>query len=320
MFSRGKAFFSEEKNQKTFFCCGRAFIKRRRTLNSQKSFASFLQKRSPALLAGLLLAGVPVTGSAANAKYPRATPIIPLGGKLSSVESAVSPDGRHIAFDERPVRKSSTPDRFSPGRLIVTDRSGRILLSTADVLSAAAGRNCWQIDNIEWIDNVRLGVRCAGHVFNRYGIVPLATGKAETSYDGLGFYWSPDRRQIAHLTYGDAVQVMIGDKIVSGTPDRTAGYEVSDVAWSPDSRHIAFIDTKSKSLPTPAANGASEFGDPHAYLVVAAANAAPMAVAAAGCTDVTPDWPDSRHIQIACGAAQRTLAIGGAAWAPFNAK
>ncbi len=212
------------------------------------------------------------------------------------------------------------PVRFTPGRLVVTDWSGRILLSTADVLTAEKGKNCWQIDTIEWIDNGRIGVRCSGHVFNRYGVIPLTSGKAEKSYDGLGFYWSPDRRHIAHLTYGNAVEVVIDDQTVSGTPNRDTGYEVSDAAWSPDSRRIAFIDTKSTLLTTQPANGFSEFGDPHAYLVVAAANAAPLAVAAEGCTDVTPEWLDNTHIRMACGGTQRTLALGDPAWAPFNAK
>jgi hypothetical protein len=45
-----KVFFSEEKNQKTLPRC-RGPCRRHKHLKNQKSFASFLQKRRPSLLA-----------------------------------------------------------------------------------------------------------------------------------------------------------------------------------------------------------------------------------------------------------------------------
>ena len=357
MLAQRKMFFPEEQNQKTFFCCRRGFIKRHQHQNSQESFASFLQKRRPSTRARLrrgfviliLLTGVPATGSADNATYPRARltitqpgnanhkqvvlisgpgakPIVPLVTKLSSVGPAISPDGGRIAFDQLGPPATQAVTELTAPRLVVTDWSGRIMLNTARVLSKE-GHVCGSFDRIAWIDDDRIGVQCEdGPLFSILGVVRLSTGISVASYIGLHYYWSPDKMHLAHVYPGRAPppndtsdDVMIDDTEVK-LDNRPAIHRVGDVAWSPDSARIAFFDAISLFQRAGGGNGADGSTDPHAYLVVAAANAAPVAVAAEGCTDVTPAWLDNTHIRITCGSKQRTLATGGSIWAPFNAQ
>src|SRR5271167_1000119 len=102
---KGKAFFSEEKNQKTFACCCREASGWHKHLHLQKSFACFLQKRSPCFAsptpAFALMPSITKSTTAWRTASSSARP----GGKIQSSNNA---QPRTAANDTRTISSGGT--------------------------------------------------------------------------------------------------------------------------------------------------------------------------------------------------------------------
>ncbi|MBV8072404.1 MAG: hypothetical protein JO270_21050 [Acidobacteriaceae bacterium] len=172
---------------------------------------------------------------------------------LGDPRAAASPDGTLTAC-------------LGPGPELVvshsnTQQTSRFLVS-----------DCPAPVTVEWIDAIRIGLICqmADLSLRNYLVLDAITGQLQGRYAGLWFMWSPDRKTLAHIGVvqrygtpeGDNYCLLMnertaypdgctfeGNLAASTSPKRRSRFAYSgvhtfypDLAWSPDSSRLAFVE------------------------------------------------------------------------------
>ncbi len=263
---------------------------------------------------------------------PGAAPSIVLPGSYSQLTPATSPDGKLFAFDSEPQRSDRRPQTTQPAsKLIVSDWSGHVIINTNKLTARNWGENCFYIDRIEWVDNTRIGIGCFGGTLYTYSTILYPTGvigETYLSYLKSSFNWSPDRQHVAYIFSGvhyppnasRSDVVMIDDKpqaFASGRVHKEAIHSMSAPIWSPDGRHIAWLDSMAacndnklhteeqlnSCEPQPAGTqlGISELGGQSLTMRLTAACLSDESSPAPQLA-----WRDKTHIRLKCGDISTT--------------
>lgn len=148
----------------------------------------------------------------------------------------------HTAFDLR-----ATPN----AEIVVLDEQGKVLWTIP--IAAESTAEPVEINSIlafDWIDERRIGYQ--GHLnpsFGEYRVVDLELERQVASYLGSRFTWSPGGERLAYVgwtphfqpesTKNEYVEID-GKAVYSSLDDPVAHQILSDLAWSPDGRFLAF--------------------------------------------------------------------------------
>lgn len=159
---------------------------------------------------------------------------------------------------------------------------------------------CLTPSGIEGIDKVRIGLTCTlDDSLKAYLVLNAQNGQVEAKYAGLWFLWSPDRRTLAHIGVvqrygtpeGNNYCLLFNERTVyppnctfegklaptahGHRPGKFAPIHTfyPDLAWSPDSQRLAFVEKTFVWEYLDPFNGywAGTASDVHHYLVVAPA-------------------------------------------------
>lgn len=171
---------------------------------------------------------------------------------FEKTDPCLSPNRRKIAYIQWGKDNSQT--------IQVIDSTGSKLAGFTVKLGEEEFKS---LTALSFIDAEHLGVEC--HVnpsLSRYLVLDAGSGKATDDYTGYKFTWSPDKKILAHVghiihfsddpAYGHSEFVEFGHKLVYGfDPKETRNSPithafVSEFFWSPDSKHLAFVDAISK--------------------------------------------------------------------------
>ncbi|MBN8662900.1 MAG: hypothetical protein J0M35_21215 [Candidatus Obscuribacter phosphatis] len=168
-----------------------------------------------------------------------------------------------IALSSSALCQSSEQQKFSPnnklkaqiedGKLYIKDRTDKVISQFVPSDSNGLGGSIIAID---WIDNQRLGIE--RHINPSLNCLTVSDiqGKTLQSYLGYKFYWSHNRKHLAHVgqmihfsPWPHSEYIHIDDRTVYPAEGATYGEEARIVhtfsgpfAWSQDDSKLAVID------------------------------------------------------------------------------
>lgn len=165
----------------------------------------------------------------------------------------ISPDGKRIAYvvDLGPVDGKETSDSGSHEDVVEVDLQGKALRHILP-----EGYIPRSFERLEWIDDERIGAMTCGHANCFYWILDADTGKTLKKMEGgFDFVWSHNRRWVARRFVDDTEPskemdaLMLNDDWAYPSQGELAnasrhGHILSEPAWSPDDRWIAFTDAQ----------------------------------------------------------------------------
>lgn len=168
-----------------------------------------------------------------------------------------------IALSGSALCQSSEQQKFSPnnklkaqiedGRVYIKDRNNTAISQFLPDDSNGLGGS---IINLDWIDNQRLGIE--RHINPSLNCLTVSDiqGKTLKSYLGYKFYWSHNRKHVAHVgqmihfsPWPHSEYIQIDDQTVYPSKGATYGKEARTVhsfsgpfAWSQDDSKLAVIE------------------------------------------------------------------------------
>jgi hypothetical protein len=175
-------------------------------------------------------------------------------------EALLSPNYDRIAYDEQcPEAEHCTPS------IVILDLAGLRLQSFQPELgSVSPDSPCASILSFSWVSDTAIASEC--HInpsLSEYVVTEISTGRTRLDLLGYDFTPSPDGKLVAHVgwivhfapPYAQSNYLQIGDTTIypqaNGVADRAPQSNgtytgihdfLPGFHWSPDSRHIAFID------------------------------------------------------------------------------
>ncbi len=172
------------------------------------------------------------------------------------MQPQLSPDGAQVAFEAADARPASPMGGFaiSRERIKIVDLAGALVREFL-IVDANVRQACNAVLEFGWIDEHRVGVNCHIDPDNEeYIVLDTRTGQRSASYlvACCLLEWSPDGSKVAYtgaIPHFGSPQEKSSRVEVNGLevfPRRRPHgiiHEIdSPLAWSPDSRRIAFLD------------------------------------------------------------------------------
>jgi len=224
--------------------------------------------------------------------------------------AVASPDGKLVAYvvDLWLTSGPHKNDSGSPEDVIVVDTKGNILRHIIPEGYIPA-----QFDQLEWIDNQRVGAMTCGHANCLYWMLDADTGKTLKKMEGgFDFVWSHNRKWVARrfvdTGMGPSNQhdtLVLDDETVYPSSRELAtmprpGHVLGDsFVWSPKDNWVAFIDVQQP--------------DGDSYIVVASPGGAVLRDRIAGDLpfDTQIKWTDDAHLKATASGRTFNLVIAG---------
>ena len=172
----------------------------------------------------------------------------------------ISPDGKRIVYvvDLWLTNGPRKGDSGDPEDVVETDAQGKVLRHIIP-----KGYIPVQFDQLEWIDNERVGAMGCGHANCVYWVLEANSGKTLKMMEGgFDFVWSHNRRWVARRSIGggdpssELDRLMLNDDWVYPSPREdklqrtpggmpTHGHIIGDsIVWSPNDTWVAFTDVQ----------------------------------------------------------------------------
>jgi len=172
----------------------------------------------------------------------------------------ISPDGKRIVYvvDLWLTNGPRKDDSGDPENVVETDTQGKVLRHIIP-----KGYIPVQFDQLEWIDNERVGAMGCGHANCVYWVLEANSGKTLKMMEGgFDFVWSHNRRWVARRSIGggdpssELDRLMLNDDWVYPSPREdklqrtpggmpTHGHIIGDsIVWSPNDTWVAFTDVQ----------------------------------------------------------------------------
>ena len=172
----------------------------------------------------------------------------------------ISPDGKRIVYvvDLWLTNGPRKDDSGDPEDVVETDTQGKVLRHIIP-----KGYIPVQFDQLEWIDNERVGAMGCGHANCVYWVLEANSGKTLKMMEGgFDFVWSHNRRWVARRSIGggdpssELDRLMLNDDWVYPSPREdklqrtpggmpTHGHIIGDsIVWSPNDTWVAFTDVQ----------------------------------------------------------------------------
>jgi Tol biopolymer transport system component len=172
-------------------------------------------------------------------------------GLVRGVSPAWSPDGRSLAYLRFNVRNGAVDGNTL--RIVAADGSdARVLLADAFFAGNDFGAHDHYSSPVWSPDGTRIAVvaqliepdpTSGGVAKELVGVVDVATGltRVISSTGATDLAWSPDGRSIASVSYSSGITLLAPDG-TAPTPvvSLRKNVEYHDVAWSPDSKRLAY--------------------------------------------------------------------------------
>jgi hypothetical protein len=229
----------------------------------------------------------------------------------------ISPDGKRVVYVVD-LWLTNGPNKDVSGDaedVVETDIQGKVLRHIIP-----EGYIPREFDELEWIDNQRVGAMSCGHANCMYWILDAGTGKTLKMMEGgFDFVWSHNRRWVARRSIGDGNgepssefdDLMLNDDRIYPRPREDLlprapgtmpphGHTLGDsIVWSPNDAWVAFTDMQGPE------------GDN--YVVLASPSGLIMRDTIAG--DVSSNaqikWTDDAHLEVMVRGRTFSLVVVG---------